>query len=199
MDQTPNYGLPYPECDQPFVADASDVIQIRNLAEAVDTAVQGLSDLASQLLVHPDAARAFSTPLALGTGAVTAVIPYDQTNFDNTPGQTLTDNANGVLRIREDGWYWISHFVSTQRSGIGGDPWNYSRLWVNGAPGGAWSVITNNATVNPAVPFYNSMVTEVLRLNAGDTVTSQVWRIGTAGATGWSAEGRISILQILAA
>lgn len=197
MKETINYGFPYPECEKPFIADASDAIQVRDLAEAIDAQVQAMYDLSSQLLVHPDACRVFSTPVALGTGAITAVIPYDQTNFDNTPGQVMSDNANGVVQIQEDGWYWVSHFVSTQRSGIGGDPWNYSRLWVNGAPGSAWSVIPNNVTVNPAVPFYNSMCTEVLRLDAGATVASQVWRIGAAGATGWSAEGRLSVLQIL--
>ncbi len=197
MKQTPNYALPYPECAPPLLADASDIIQLKNLADATDTAVQGLYDQASAVLVHPQAARMQSAVLALGTGATTATLSYTAFNFDNTPGQIMADIVAGVLRIPETGWYLIGHYVTTIPTGGGGAPYHMSRLRRNSAPGTAWSVLSSEALVDPATNATHSQVNEIIRCDEGDTFTSEAFRIGTPGATGWTAEGRLYGIRVL--
>jgi hypothetical protein len=194
VKQTPSYGFPYPECDRPLIADASDIIQVRNLAEAVDGAVQELYDTASQLLVHPDACRVQATPVVVpGPSSTTMFINYDLFNFDNTPGQAMSDSANGVVLILEDGWYALTHYVTTLPTG-GGTAEHMVRFWVSGAAGSSWSHISNSATVLPSTARFTNTL-EIMRLSAGDTVTTQIYRVG-ANLT-WTVEARMGVVQIL--
>lgn len=197
MKQTPNYALPYPECNRPFIADASDIIQIKSLADATDAAVQGLYDSASAVLVHPPAVRMQSGVQANGTSVQLSTISYTGFNFDNTPGQTMSDTAAGVILIPETAWYLVSHYISTAPTGGGGNAQHTSRLIRNGAPATSWSVISSVAAVDPVPLTRHTQVSEVLRLDEGDTLTSQVFRIGTVGATGWTSEGRIFAVRVL--
>lgn len=109
MGQTINYGLPYPECDPPLRKDSSDVIQFQQLATAIDDAVQGLYDDASEVLFHPDTAR-----MSMAAGVATTgqnVTPFlNSVTFDNTPGALMADTANGLIQILEPGRYWVGSY-----------------------------------------------------------------------------------------
>lgn len=106
MDTTDCLGLPYPQCDPPLVKDASDIEQFRDLAEAVDAAVQALDDSITDTLLSPDA--------VIMTGGVT-VAGADVTHFYS--GISLYDNAGmanatlDLIEFQQDGWYMIGGWV----------------------------------------------------------------------------------------
>jgi len=116
MDTTTCLGLPYPQCDPPLTKDASDIEQLRDLALAVDGAVQELADTITDTLTSPDAANM--------TGALTAAgriqdMPYTVIAFDNA---SMADTVAGRLEIQTDGWYMIGGWVratSGVATGIG--------------------------------------------------------------------------------
>lgn len=169
MDQTVNYGLPYPECSPPLVKDASDIAQMRDLAEAVDTVVQDFDDQVMEVLSHPDAVRMLSAtnvPVTGLSGGTTVDVNYSLFNFDNTPGQLMSDTAAGVIRIQEDGWYLIGHWIEAQSDPVpAGSP--RARFMVNGVPASGYTH-RGRASQGYIQAF------EVFRLNAQDTVTSQI-------------------------
>jgi hypothetical protein len=105
MDVTPNRSYPYPECEPPLVEDSSDIMDLKRLADAVDADVQGLYDLASELLIRPDAVRmSMSATIA---GQTPSTYPaYNVMTFDTTGG-AMADTVNGVIRIVEPGWYLV--------------------------------------------------------------------------------------------
>lgn len=106
MDTTDCLGLPFPECDPPLVKDASNIEQFRDLAFAVDDAVENLSDLITDTLLQPDA--------VIMTGGVTTT-GSDVTHFYS--GISLYDNAGmanttlDLIEIQTDGWYLIGGWV----------------------------------------------------------------------------------------
>lgn len=116
MDITPERGYPYPECEPPLVKDSSDIAQLRDLAVAVDEDMQGLYDLASDLIVHPDACRMFSSVFEASTSQALTIPFFNSFSFDNTAGGAMSDTANGVIQILEPGRYIVgswTHVVST--------------------------------------------------------------------------------------
>ena len=130
MDTTECFQLPYPQCDPPLTKDASDIIQVQALAEAVDTVVQGLADDIVDRLVRPDACR--MTNLVAFVSTITDnVIPMDATSFDNQPGLAMTDVVNGGIRIVTDGWYQVGSWC---RSTVATDVQTRTRYLVNGDP-----------------------------------------------------------------
>lgn len=109
MGQTPNYALPYPECDPPLRKDAADVIQLEQLATAIDDAVTGLYDQANNVLFAPDSCRMSMTAGVATTGQ--NVTPFlNSASFDNTPGAVMADTANGLIQLVEPGRYWIGAY-----------------------------------------------------------------------------------------
>ena len=106
MDQTDCLGLPYPECDPPLTKDASDIEQFRDLAEAVDSAVQDYADAIQNLLTAPDAVYMTGGDNTAGqdvTHSLQTVI------FDNA---SMGDTAADVIRIQETGWYMLGGHVT---------------------------------------------------------------------------------------
>lgn len=180
MDQTVNYGFPYPECAPPLVKDASDIAQMRDLAVAVDTAVQGVYDTANDAVIRPDSARMTASTVTATSAQMTAV--YDGFTFNTRAG--LADTAAGVLRIQESGWYMAGHWAvsvsaGTQQLSI--------RFLKNGAYFGNWC--------SPGSRGAKSVShTEVMRLSAGDTLTTAI--IDWDGSTGWTFATRIWITQL---
>lgn len=116
MGQTQNYQIPYPECDLPLRADASDIADMRDLAVAADTALQGVYDLAEELVFSPDAVR-LSTAASVGPVTGQNVTPlYTVLSVGN--GSGMDDTANGVVRLVEPGRYWVGAYASLTAAGI---------------------------------------------------------------------------------
>jgi len=195
MDQTVNFGFDFPECSRPLVADASDIIQLKELADDVDLVVQGMYDAASQAIVHPDCCRMQSTSVAVASTVQNVVLSYDLFNFDNTPGQAMTDTANGVMLIQEDGLYLLGHYAFYTGTVIGPVPSAFSaRFIVNGVAASNWTTRSGTAALTTG---YATAGDTVLRLNEGDTVTTEVFRANLVSGN-WNTEGRLFGYQLLA-
>lgn len=120
MDQTPNRGYPFPECDPPLTKDASDIIQLAQLANAVDADVQSVYDRASDTVVRPDAAR-MSMTAAIASTDVGDLTPFFNSRTIDTTGSSMTPLAEGLIRLPEPGWYSVgayAEFVSTTYLGL---------------------------------------------------------------------------------
>lgn len=108
MKETDCLGLPYPECDPPLTKDLSDIAQFRDLAFAVDDAVQALDDRITDQLLLPDA--------VIMSGSDGLITGQDHTQFYD--GAVFYDNAGmadtvtGGIRVQEDGWYIIGGWVT---------------------------------------------------------------------------------------
>lgn len=163
MDATECFGFPYPQCDPPLTKDASDIIQVRNLAEAIDAVVQDFADDILDQLVRPDACR--MTNLVAFVSTVTDnVIPMDATSFDNQPGLAMTDVAAGGIRIVTDGWYQVGAWC---RSTVATDVQTRIRFLVNGDP--ATNFQGPGGLAQAGSQDCNGE--EVLQLFAGDLIT----------------------------
>lgn len=190
MDQTLNYGFPYPECDEPLVKDASDIIQLEQLATAVDTEVQALYDTASQLLVRPDSVR-------MSTSAVVPVlspiqntaVAYTSLTFDNTPGQQMADLTAQAIRFVETGYYLVGHYIVATRTPPGGTIPVSVRFLKNGAPVSGWSA---RSSIDSGMASSHT----VLRFDAGDTLTTEI-RMDIV-AIDWQYIARIWAYQLMA-
>ena len=190
MDQTINYGFPYPECDPPLVKDASDIIQLKDLADAVDTEVQTLYDSASQLLVRPDAARMSSPSITdVASPIQNTSVMYTSMTFDNTPGQVMANTTIGAIQFVETGWYMVGHNSIATRNPPGGTIPISIRFLKNGAPVNNWSA---SSSVDSGLAAQHT----VLRFDAGDTLTTEI-RMDIV-AINWRYTSRIWALQLMA-
>ena len=163
MDTTENLGLPYPQCDPPLVKDASDIEQMRDLAEAIDTAVGVFANEIQEQLVRPPACRMLNLVAYVSTLADNT-IPMDAQSFDNTPGSTMLDAVAGVIRIPVDGWSLCGNWV---RSTVATDVQTRSRFIVNGDP--ATNFQGPGGLAQPG--FQDCNGEEYLFLRAGDGIT----------------------------
>jgi hypothetical protein len=108
MDTTDCLGLPYPECEPPLTKDASDIKQLRDLAEATDAAVQTLADSISDTLLNPPCVRMLGSIVTAGQDVVQ---PYNgAVSFDNA---NMADTAADAIRIQQDGWYAVGGSVNS--------------------------------------------------------------------------------------
>jgi len=129
VDTTECLGLPYPQCDPPLTKDASDISQLRDLAEATDAAVQAFDDQLTDTLTSPPAAAATGGSNTAGTEVNQF---YSSLEFDN---DNLWDSVYDGFRIQEDGWYMVGGHVNITGFGavsvnlrvdplLNGDPWS---------------------------------------------------------------------------
>lgn len=107
MDTTDCIGLPYPQCDPPLTKDASDIIQLKNLADATDAAVQQLSDSITDVLTAPDYTSMEGGQNAAGNDVFHALNGF--VRFDNGG---LADTVADRIVIRQDGWYMFGGYVT---------------------------------------------------------------------------------------
>jgi hypothetical protein len=185
---TENWGLPFPECAPPLRKDAGDIAQVRDLAEAMDTAVQGLYDDASELLIRPDAVRmTVATTQTSGAGQIAFRPFYDSFTFDNTPGQVMSDTANGVIQIVEPGIYLCGAWFLTTSASNQGMRAKFLKDGVIAAnPHGTSNIITANSA-------YLS-ISQTLRYQQPATLSTEM----TAQTpTTWSVTSRIYALQLV--
>lgn len=147
MKTTECLGLPYPECDPPLTKDASDIGQLRDLAEATDAAVQAYDDQLTETLTAPPAAAMTGGVNIAGSEAnqFYSVVEFDTGGMADTVG-------DGIL-IQEDGWYMLGGSVLITGFGavsvlmridplLNGDPWSSRQgpgAYVNGNEEVAWT------------------------------------------------------------
>lgn len=172
MDVTDNYQFPYPQCDPPLTKDASYIVQMRDLAEAVDAEATLLESEFMADLVRTDACR--MTGAAIVTNAAEVQPFFGTATFDNTAGGAMTDTTSGDIAILRTGWYLI------------GGWWNITtavdlqpRLFftVNG-------VITGNSQGPSGLALATEQYIShesVFRLDAGDHLSSYLRHGGGTG------------------
>lgn len=192
---TPNRGYRYPECDPPEVKDASDIADLRDLAEDVNADADALEARILDFIEQPDAARlSFAgnqfVPNLPGDFIFTVV--YDTVTYDNTAG--LYDSTFGGLRIIERGLYMVTSYVRlTSVVNTVGDL-GVAHLR-NGSFGGrrfegpSGDINTGGATGDTAMT-----TSDILICNAGDTI--QTHCVIIALSDNYAMEARLSITQI---
>lgn len=189
-DRTDNRGYTYPECSPPLVKDRSDIGYLRDLAEQVNTDAGLIEFTLQEFLEKPDAARMSFSGTLTGTGAAngtTLKIPYDTVTYDNTTGST--DVGAGGLRPVERGWYM---FTSTVRCTNGGEQGLMVRHLRNGRAG------TVRRFEGPSFPINgneeNMSCSDMLEMQAGDSVLTQILLDGVAGT--FTFEARLTMIQM---
>lgn len=175
MDITENFQFPYPECDPPLTKDDSNIKQLRDLAEAVDAAVQDFNDRITDRLIRPPSVRLSNAGAPLVSTVTDNVISFDTLLFDNQPGNAQTDLVNGVVRIVRDGWYLLGSWCNSQ---VATDVQTRIRFLVNGTPA------TNFQGPSGLDRVGNQDVTaaEMLFLRTGDGIGVQT-RMGSPGTS----------------
>lgn len=160
MDKTDCLELPYPECDPPLVKDASDIVQFRDLAFAVDAAVGALETNINDTLLQPPACVVEGGTNTAGRDIIQPLggPPF----YDNASiHSTVTD----ILTAPEDGWYFVGGYVRA-------DPTAGSNIGLRVQP-----VVNGEAISALQGPGRDHLGTDslnwndVLFLREGDTVT----------------------------
>lgn len=109
MNSTSPRRYPFPECDPPITEDASDIVQVGNLALTIDADIQDLYNTADDNLLTPDGCHlAISAPQNVVDGDY---IVFNVVRFDNSPSGIMSD-SRGII-IREDGTYLVTFWLNT--------------------------------------------------------------------------------------
>lgn len=188
MGLTPNYQLPYPECAPPLREDASDVGDLRALAEATDGAIQGLYDQAADQMFTPDTVR-----LTMSAGVATTgqnVIPtFTSTTFDNTVGNVMSSTVPGSIWIPEPGRYWIGGYSQiTQATELSAR----MAFLIDGVL--ASNFQNQSGIYQPTFAFCHANV--VLAFDSPGTLQLQI-RHSASAALSWTYQARIWATQML--
>jgi hypothetical protein len=182
MGTTPNYDIPYPECDRPLREDASNIADFRDLAEAVDDALDVVYAQAAQEVFNPAVCR-------MATGAAVAAVGQNLTPFYNITSVTndlnMYDVVNGVIRIIEPGRYWVGTYTSLTALGMASPR---ARFLLNGASVSNFQtpgivIDSNTATcqasavisVTQASAAFSSGVRHSASAALAYTYTSRIW------------------------
>jgi hypothetical protein len=186
-------GYPYPECDPPLTKDASDISQMRDLAQAVNSDATAQDARMVQLIEKPDAVRvAYAASLVVtksSAGDAIFIIPYSSTTYAQ-PAAFADLTAFG-LRVQERGYYWVTSTVRCTNAGLAGMQIRHLR---NGLArtegrrfeGPAWPVIASESSMQTA---------DLMYANAGDLIRTQV-KMSPADGT-YAFEARLAAIQIL--
>lgn len=189
MDVTENRRYPFPQCDPPLIKDASDIIQIENLAQAVNDDVAGLYELASRELIHPDCVRMSCPTIGNDTTSNIETVFYTAFSFDNTPGQQMADTVEGVIRIVETGLYMVGGYAQADIATTTFTP--RAGILVNGFLRGNYQGPFRRSTATSWFLEYQDSIF----LDAGDTVTT-TFKHSLAASTAYTYSSRIWALQI---
>lgn len=162
MDKTDCLELPFPECRPPLVKDASDILHFKNLADAVDVAVDGLANTLDDQLLTVDAANVSGTVV---TDATRVTHFFSGFTLDNGG---MFDPGRGVIRPQKDGWYAVGGWVSASHANLPAACDLAIQPLVNGL-----TVTALQGPGQPAVGFDYVAWTDVLFLRAGDEVQCQ--------------------------
>lgn len=192
MDQTPVYGFPYPECDPPLVKDASDIIQLANLANAVDAAVEALNLQANDELLVPDVCRMNMSAAAVTTDQELTPL-NDQLNWQ-TAGSGMADPTNGGIRIQEQGWYIVGGYTEVSATVPAA---TQLQLRMSVVRNGAVASNYHDSGRIISGDFQYGYVSEILNLSVGDLMQVRL-RHGAGAGIQWTYRTRIWAVQILA-
>jgi len=163
MKRTPVREYPYPECEPPLVKDASDIIQIRDLALAIDADVENLT-VESLPLVYPAASK--MRMFGFATAAPEFTVLYGTNSWQTRSG--MNDLTLGAIVIPETGFYQV-HIWAASNSATSSDI--RTKLVVNGIDRGAWGGYSAAVT---GVALQSTTHDVNLFLSQGDQVTSKV-------------------------
>jgi hypothetical protein len=110
MDQTSPRLYPYPQCEPPITEDASDIVQVANLALTIDADVQTQFNAIDNNLLSPDGCH-----IAAGAQTIQQGDPATFTilRFDNSPGSVM--NETGGIRTRIDGTYLFTSWLQVDQ------------------------------------------------------------------------------------
>lgn len=192
MDQTPIYGFPYPECDPPLVKDASDIIQLANLANAFDAAVEALNLQANDELLVPDVCR-MNMSAAVSTTDQELTPFNDQLNWQ-TAGSGMADTVNGGIRIQEQGWYIVGGYTEVS---VTVPAATQLQLRMSVVRNGAVASNYHDSGRIISGDFQYGYVSEILNLSVGDLMQVRL-RHGAGGGITWTYRTRLWAVQILA-
>lgn len=183
MNETPERGYPFPECDPPFVKDAADLpANLKALALAVDADVTALSAEATRAL-NPRCATTTGTTGAIATGAVLQMNAID---FDNTGG-TLPNTAADRWDITDAGlWLFITQCQGTVTAGTIGA--HTLQVMVNGIVRDSNTI----ASLSAGTIAFNVLVSYLV-CQVGDRVTFNT--IFPGGSTMTYTQSRFSAFQ----
>ncbi|TRV72590.1 hypothetical protein FKN01_29840 [Streptomyces sp. 130] len=185
MDTTPNYGIPYPECDPPLVKDASTVTQIAALAYAADAALDTVYAQAEQDVFNPDSVRMQAASV---TGTGQDRIPVFTSETVDTGG--MSDTSTGVVQIVEPGRYYVGAYTSSTTSTL---TQLRVRFLINGSP------VSNFQTPGYATPLSGSMIAgyadAVLSFQEPVALSIQI-RHSSSGATSWNSQAELWATQL---
>lgn len=188
MKETDCLGLPYPECNPPLVKDLSDIAQFRDLAIAVDTAVEELADAVVERLRSPDAVVMTGSVVTAGNDVIQ---PFGTSQFDNAG---MANTAAGGFFIQEDGEYLLTGFIEADAASVASIGLRAQPL-VNGAVvSGRWGPGKPANGLGGTLEQIAWM--ETLFLRAGDFVNAMSHHT-TSAATVVTYTSRISALLVM--
>lgn len=110
MDQTSPRLYPFPECTPPITEDASDIVQVANLALTIDADVTNLFNTVDNNLLSPDGCHIAGAAQTIQQGDP---ISFSVLRFDNSPGAVMNETLG--IRTRTDGIYLITSWVQVDQ------------------------------------------------------------------------------------
>lgn len=194
MKATDTYGFPYPECDPPLVKDASQAVQIQNLARAIDSEVTRVVATADDALVRPP-----------NTRVTIAVLPVLSTNNLETPffdtavftvnwGSGTPLSTQGGILVQKTGWYLAGCHAYVTSATAAVKP--MVRLTVNGTPASSWSAPAGNyGAGNSRLAALNAVP---LFLSEQDVLRMDIKHLA-AGAPSWDFRPHMWAVRMIAA
>lgn len=189
MGQTPNYQIPYPECAPPLRVDASDIADMRDLAVAADTALDGVYDLAGELVFTPDAVR-MSTAASVGPVTGQTFIPvYGASSISQNNG--MADINHGWINLVEPGRYWIGAYASLTAATISQPR---MRFLLNGAPASNYQTPGQIATASNTATCQSQVV---LATNTANVALSTQVKHSSSAALSYTYTSRIWAVQLM--
>lgn len=185
MKETEVYGFTYPECAPPLVKDASQIAQVRVLADEFDAEVERAVTQANIDLISPPATRfainIVSLPVVTTDNLVSPV--FDQqvfaVNWGDTPPLVF---GSGDMRIDTPGWYLVGCHAVVETATAAVLP--MVRLTVNGSPASSWSPVAGNygTAGNTRIAALSAVP---LALREDDRVRMQIQHLA-AGSPSWN-------------
>lgn len=196
MDHTVNRGYTYPECDPPRVKDASDISQLRDLAEQINDDADALAARIVNVIEEPDAARISFTGNLTTSSTVTngwiVEIPYNTSGFDSGGMVDIPDQG---IRIVERGWYICASQV---RCTNGGDQAIMCRHMRNGKTFSEGRRLDSLSTLaipgSSATGQVQSSTTDTILCEVGDLVQTQIYINGVDGT--YSFDANLTVVQL---
>lgn len=180
MNETEQYGFPYPECDPPLVKDSSQISQFQAQAEAVDAEVQRVITLANDNIVHPPSVRVKLITEPIATTDSLVVVPFDQTVFSINWGVFFPLEPDGSIHFNKPGWYLAGGHAVVSSATAAVLP--MVRLTLNGAPATSWSTPAGNYGVGNG--RIASLSAAPILVQEGDLMRMEIKHLA-AGSPAW--------------